>query len=93
MKKSQHIRTRCQQRGIPEDGPDLIAYFGTETSDGVILTGKDISDAERKMKREMKRIMNRLSKLKDVFIPIDGTTMKTAYRVGRRRRRLQTGRW
>ncbi len=89
MKKSQHIRTRCQQRGIPEDGPDLIAYFGTETSDGVILTGKDISDAER----EMKRIMNRLSKLKDVFIPIDGTTMKTAYRVDRRRRRLQTGRW
>lgn len=89
MKKSQHIRTRCQQRGIPEDGPDLIAYFGTETPDGLILTGKDISDAER----EMKRIMNRLSKLKDVFIPIDGTTMKTAYRVDRRRRRLQTGRW
>ena len=89
MKKSQHIRTRCQQRGIPEDGPDLIAYFGTDTSNGVILTGKDISDAER----EMKRIMNRLSKLKDVFIPIDGTTMKTAYRVNRRQRRLQTGIW
>lgn len=89
MKKSQHIRNRCQQRGIPERDLELVFQHGTVTSDGLILTGKDIADAVRDMKRKM----NRLSKLKDVFIPTDGTTMKTAYRVDRRRRRLQTGIW
>ena len=50
-----------------------------------MLTVKNIANVER----EMKRTMNRLSKLKDVFIPTDGATMITVYRVDRRRRRLQ----
>ena len=89
MKKSQHIRIRCQQRGIPERDLAPVARYGTETSDGLILTGKDIADAVRDMKRKI----NRLSKLKGVSIPMDGETMITAYRADRRRRRLQTDIW
>lgn len=89
MKMSQHIRTRCRQRGIPESDLELVVQHGTVTSDGLILTGKDIADAVREMKRKMKR----LSKLKDVLILTDDVTMVTVYRADRRRRRIQTGIW
>ena len=89
MKKTQHIKSRCQQRGFKEYDLELVARYGTVTSDGLMLTVKNIANVER----EMKRTMNRLSKLKDVFIPTDGATMITVYRVDRRRRRLQIGTW
>ena len=88
-KKTKHIRTRCQQRGIKERDLDLIAQFGTKTRDGLILTRKDISEVER----ETKRLVCRLSRLQDVFVAKDGETLITAYRAGRRQRRSQVGIW
>ena len=86
---TKHIHTRCQQRGIKERDLNLIAQFGTETPKGLILTRKNITEVER----EAKRLVNRLSRLQDVFVATNGETMKTAFRAKRRQRRLLAGNW
>ncbi|MCY4642367.1 MAG: hypothetical protein OXC41_06690 [Gammaproteobacteria bacterium] len=86
---TRHIRTRCQQRGIKERDLKLVAQFGTETPKGLILTRKDVAEVER----EAKRLMNRLSRLQDVFVATEGETMKTAFRATKRQRRTLMGRW
>ena len=86
---NEHIRERCQQRGIKERDIELIARFGTTTSKGLILTRKDIAEVEH----ETKRLLSRLSRLQDVFVATDGKTMKTAYRATRRQRRVQVDHW
>lgn len=89
MKKTRHISARCQQRGIKERDLDLIFQYGTSTSCGQMLTGRDIAEAEK----DMKRVLSRLSRLKNVFIPTDGETMITAFRANRSQRRRQVGIW
>ena len=86
---NEHIRSRCQQRGIRERDLNLITLFGTATPKGLILTRKDIAAVER----EAKRLLNRLSHLQDVFVATDGGTMKTAFRATRRQRRRELGEW
>ena len=86
---TEHIRARCQQRGIKERDLDLIAQFGTETPEGLILTRKNIAEIER----QAKRLVHRLSRLQDVFIAADGESMITVYRATRQQRRSQVGNW
>lgn len=84
---TKHIRVRCQQRGIQEHDLKLVAQFGTETSKGLILTRKDVAEVER----EAKRLVNRLSRLQDVFVATEGETMKTAFRATKQQRRWLMG--
>ena len=84
---TKHVRSRCQQRGIRKTDLDLVAQYGTETSEGVILTRKDIAGVER----EFKRLINRLLKLEDVFVAMDGEIMKTVFRTTKQQRRAQVG--
>ena len=86
---TKHIRARCQQRGIRERDLDLVAQFGTETPDGVIVTRKDVAEVER----ASKRLLNDLSRLQGVFVVTAGETMVTAYRATRQQRRSQMSRW
>ncbi len=65
----------------------LVAQFGTETSRGLILTRKDVAEVER----EAQRLVNRLSRLQDVFVATEGETMKTAFRARRSQRRRLMG--
>ena len=73
---TQHIRTRCQQRGIKEAGLDLLIQYGTQIHRGVILTRKDIADA----KRELKHQIDCLEKLEGVCVVMDGDARITTYR-------------
>ena len=84
---TKHIRTRCQQRGIKEADLALIYVYGTETKKGVILTRKDIAGVER----EVKKLINRLSKLQDVFVAMDGETMMTTFRATKKQRLFELG--
>ena len=88
MELTKHIRIRCQQRGIKEADLDLIVQYGTETSEGVFLTGKDVAEAER----ELKHLMNRIEKLKGVFVATDGDVGKTAFRPKKQQHRYGRGR-
>ena len=84
---TKHIRARCQQRGIKEPDLKLVAQFGTETPKGLILIRKDVAEVER----EAKHLVNRLSRLQDVFVATEGKTMKTAFRATRQQRRRLMG--
>lgn len=84
---TRRIRARCQQRGVKEHDLKLVAQFGTETSEGLILTRKDVAEVER----EAKRLVNRLSRLQDVFVATEGETMKTAFCATRQQRRRLMG--
>ncbi len=65
---TKHVICRAQQRSIMPNDLGLVYEFGTTTDQGVILTKNDISEAER----EAKDLINRLNKLKDVFVAADG---------------------
>ena len=80
---TQHIRTRCQQRGIKEAGLDLIVQYGTQIRRGVILTRKDIADA----KREFKHQIDCLEKLEGVCVVMDGDARPAISGVRRKRGR------
>ena len=86
---TEHISKRCQQRGIKERDLTLVTQFGTETPRGVILTGKDIARVER----EAKRLIDRLSRLRNVFVATDEETMITVYRARKQQRRGQVRNW
>ena len=64
---TKHVQARCQQRGIKEADLALIYRYGTETKKGVILTRKDVAAVER----EVKKLINSLSKLQDVFVAME----------------------
>ena len=91
MNVTTHAAVRCGQRGFRETDLELIARYGTMTGEGFLLTRKDIMEAERRAKR----LLDRLSRLQDAFIPTtdDGRTAKTVFRATREQRRRQTGRW
>ncbi len=80
-----HVRTRAQQRGIREADLDLISRYGSETPNGMIMTRKDIAAVER----ETKDLLDRLSRLNGVFVPMHGDTMKTIIRATKRQLRKQ----
>ncbi|MCY3879682.1 MAG: hypothetical protein OXF74_10965 [Rhodobacteraceae bacterium] len=86
-----HAVIRCGERGFRETDFDLIAEYGTMTNEGFLLTRKDIMKAER----AAKILVHRLSKLQDSFVATtdDGGAAKTIFRVTRKQRRRQTGRW
>lgn len=78
-----HIISRAQQRSIMQNDLGLVYEFGTATDEGAILTMKDISEAER----QAKELINRLHKLKNVFVAADGDVMITTYRATKNQRR------
>ena len=80
---TQHIRTRCLQRGIREADLSLLERYGTHTPEGVILTRRDVAEA----KSNQRHLMNRLQRLEGVFVPSDGDVRITAYRATKRQRR------
>jgi len=85
-----HAITRCQQRGFKENDIALVAEYGTPTTGGILLTGKDIL----KVEREYKKVLNRLQKLKDTFLATtDDDLVKTVFRATRKQRRRQTYTW
>ena len=86
-----HVVVRCGQRGFRETDLELINQYGTMTDGGVLLTRKDIAEFERRSKR----LLDRLSKLQNAFIPTaeDGNTAKTVFRATKKQRRRQTRRW
>ena len=86
-----HAARRCGHRGFRDSDLGLIAEYGTMTDGGFLLTRRDIQEAERLCKR----LIDRLSKLQDAFVPTsaDGNTAKTVFRATRRQRRQQTGQW
>ncbi|MDE0303568.1 MAG: hypothetical protein OXI87_01600 [Albidovulum sp.] len=83
-----HALVRCGQRGFREADFDLVSEFGTMTDGGFLLTRKDIMEAER----QAKKLLNRLSKLQDAFVPTtaDGSAAKTIFRATKRQRRRRT---
>lgn len=87
-----HAINRCGHRGFREKDLDLIAEYGTITDGGFLLTRNDIMEFERRAKK----LLDRLHKLQDAFVPAtddDGRTAKTVFRATRKQRRRQTGRW
>ena len=72
---TKHIRTRCEQQGIKERDLKLIIQFGTEAPMIIILARKDIVQIEW----EAKCLVNCVSHLQDVFVVIEGETMKTVF--------------
>ena len=87
-----HAVARCSQRGFKKNDFDLVAEYGTPTSGGILLTGKDIMAFEQ----EFKKKLHRLQKLKDVFVATtnDGSNMaKTVFRATKKQRRKQVYSW
>lgn len=84
---TKHIRTRCQQRGIKVADLSLVERYGTHTPKGIILTRRNVAEAESDYRHEM----HRLRGLEGVFVLSTGDVRKTAYRATKRQRRSVLG--
>ena len=73
---TQHVLIRAQQRSVMQGDLGLVYEFGTMTDRGAVLTRADIQEAER----EAKAFIDRLHKLRNVFVATDGEEMITTFR-------------
>jgi hypothetical protein len=80
---TKHVLTRAQQRSVMQGDLGLVYEFGTMTDRGAVLTQGDIQEAER----EAKAIIDRLHKLKNVFVATDGDEMITTFRATKKQLR------
>lgn len=78
-----HGAIRMAQRGIPAREADLIALIGTEVDDGYLVRTKDCQAAER----EIKRLLERIRRLKGKRLVIADGRIVTAYQTTRRTER------
>ena len=84
---SRHAEERARQRGYRLSDVPLIAEYGTPVHDGFILTPRDVE----RVQGEMKRLLDRLRRLVNVFVPVAEDTAMSIYRPAtpKRRRRLE----
>jgi len=68
IEQSRHAVQRLGQRGLRFEYIEWIMRIGTQTEDGIIVTDKNIKDAEQVLKR-----------LRGKRIVIAGNTLVTAY--------------
>jgi len=73
---SHHARVRMQQRGRRQTDVDFVLEYGTETSEGIILSNKDASVIER----QARKMIERAHRLRGTYIPIAGDVVKTVFK-------------
>lgn len=80
---TRHAAIRMAQRGVPVGDAELIPLIGTEVSDGYLVRTKDIQAAER----VIKRLLNRIRRLKGKRLVTAEGRIVTAYQATRRQER------
>lgn len=89
---TRHAVIRLAQRGISTSDADLILLIGSETPDGFLVRDHDYAALEA----ALKRLLNRLSRLRGKRLVVAGKQLVTAYHARpkeqRRLRRLATER-
>jgi hypothetical protein len=76
MMLTKHVLRRAQERSIRETDLGLVCEFGTSTARGTVLTRNDILAVER----EAAYLLDRLRKMQNVFVAVDGEDLITTYR-------------
>lgn len=81
MTHTQHVKERCQERGISQSLIDLILRYGTVETEGdgtekVTLRAIDKKAAARRLHRKLQL----LDKASDVVVIMDGSKAVTTYR-------------
>jgi hypothetical protein len=84
---SRHAEERARQRGFLPSDFELVVHYGSPVHDGFILTARDAALAEA----SLRRVVERLRRLVNAFVPVGESTALSIYRPGtpKRRRRLQ----
>lgn len=72
---TRHAMMRIAQRGFRDGDVELIMAIGTEVEGGYLVRRKDVQEAERHMRRWLKR----LPQLAGKRLVVTGDTLVTAY--------------
>lgn len=78
-----HLKVRMQQRGYRLADISLAFEIGTPNRDGVFVSATDVENAISQKKGEIQR----LERLRDTLIPVDGGTALSIYKAGRKKQR------
>lgn len=76
-----HASLRCAQRRVRPEDLDLAMRLGTFTEDGILVRDADVQPHLAELKQQM----NRLERLKGLYIACPGEAVVTVYRPSRRR--------
>ena len=87
MHKTQHYKSRVQQRGILESTIDLAQRYGFPKGDKMILGKKQIQSALKDLDLERQRLVKAMDQGGVVAIEANGTLI-TAYRLNSFKRSL-----
>lgn len=85
LRISRHAEARARERGYRLDDLRLVVEYGSPVHDGTILTARDVARAHA----EMKRVLDRLRRLVNVFVPIEGGLALSIYRPATPKRRAR----
>jgi hypothetical protein len=85
---TKHGAERLAQRGIQVSDLDLIVQIGSEVEGGFLVRKSDLQEAER----QIKRLLDRIRRLKGKRLVVGDGSLVTAYHADRREeRRLLRG--
>ena len=85
-----HATMRMSQRGIVDDGIELIKCIGTEVEGGYLVREKDFQSFDR----DLKRLRDHARRLIGKRLVVEGNRLVTAYHAARsKERRLLRGAW
>ncbi len=80
---TRHAEKRVAQRGIREKDLDLAMEMGTDVPGGILVREKDCDEVVRQLKRRIERVQ----RLKGVYIVVAGESIITAYHANGRKER------
>jgi len=80
---TRHAMQRMAQRAFRLEDLDLIMMIGTEVEGGFIVLTRDCQAAES----ELKRLLKQVRRLDGTRLVVEGGTVVTAYRAGRKTER------
>lgn len=80
---SDHAQIRTKQRGLKQDDVHFVCYYGTETTNGYLLTEHDAKALEA----EARYMLCKAERLRGVLVPVAGDTAKTVFHSSRKQQK------
>ncbi|GIW57045.1 MAG: hypothetical protein KatS3mg082_3449 [Nitrospiraceae bacterium] len=83
LETTKHAVERFAQRGFMLDDAEIIMQLGTEVEDGFLVCDREC----RQVEEQLRAILRRLDRLRGARLVVEGSTVVTVYRAGKRKQK------
>lgn len=83
LEVTKHAAERFAQRGFTLGDAEIIMQLGTEVEDGFLVCDREC----RKVEEQLRAMLRRLDRLRGARLVVEGSTVITVYRTGKRKQK------